>query len=42
MMFLYSGYQPILKIQLNDLTVFVNSKSSGEAEEWYRQLKEVS
>lgn len=42
MMFLYSGYQPILKIQLNDLTVFVNSKSSGEVEEWYRQLKEVS
>ena len=42
MMFLYSGYQPILKIQLNDLTVFVNSKSSGEAEEWYRQLNDVS
>ena len=42
MMFLYSGYQPILKIQLNDLTVFVNSKSPGEAELWYRQLKGFS
>ena len=38
MMFLYSGYEPILEIKLKELTVYVNSKNSEDTEEWYRLL----
>lgn len=40
MMFLYRGYEPILKIQLEDQTVFVNSRQEGQTEEWFELLRE--
>ena len=38
MMFLFSGYEPILEIQLKEETVFVNSKNPKDTEEWYSLL----
>lgn len=37
-LYIYQGYQPILKIVLQDYTVFINSKADGQVEEWYEQL----
>lgn len=39
MMFLYKGYTPILKIELEDKIIFVNSKQKGVTENWYNQLE---
>lgn len=41
MMFLYEGYEPILKIELSEMTVFVNSREAGKAELWYEALSEI-
>ena len=38
MMFLYTEYQPILKIELDDQVIFANSKKAGEVEKWYRAI----
>ena len=38
MMFLYNRYEPILKIRLEDKTVFVNSRQSEQTESWLALL----
>ncbi len=38
MMFLYAGYEPVLKIRLENQTVFVNSKQAGQVEKWFGLL----
>lgn len=40
MMFLRTGYEPILKVTLPDMVIFVNSREEGEAEQWYRLIRE--
>ncbi|MDO4307056.1 MAG: hypothetical protein Q4C77_09480 [Eubacteriales bacterium] len=40
MMFLRTGYTPILKITLPDKVVFVNSEKDGEVESWYEAIRE--
>lgn len=40
MMYLYTDYQPILKIELEDQVIFVNSKKDGEVQKWYRVIKQ--
>lgn len=35
MLFLFNEYTPILKIELEDETVYLNSKEPGETEAWY-------
>ena len=38
MMFLFKGYTPILKIQLDNLTIYANSKDPTETESWYETM----
>ena len=38
-LYVYKGYQPVLAIRLPEYTVFINSKSDGQAETWYDRLK---
>ena len=38
MMFLYTGCEPILEIQLDDMTVFVNSRQEETTLSWYGEL----
>lgn len=38
-LYIYKGYSPILKMVLPEYTVFVNSKTEGEVQNWYRLLK---
>lgn len=38
MLFLYEGQKPILKITLPEKTVFANSETSGEVEQWFEIL----
>lgn len=42
MMFLYKEHKPILKIILEEQTIFANSKEAGEAERWYEDLNTVA
>lgn len=37
-MYIFRDYSPILKIELPDYTVYINSQKEGEAEQWYREL----
>lgn len=39
MMFLRTGYTPILKITLPDTVVFVNSENNGEVQKWYEEIQ---
>lgn len=39
MLFLEGDYSPILEIKLEDKTVFLNSKISGNVEKWYQILQ---
>lgn len=36
--YVYRGYSPILKIELPEYTVLINSMEEGQAELWYREL----
>ena len=38
MMYLYRDYSPIIKIVLEDQTIFINSKSKEEVENWFQIL----
>ena len=38
MMFLYTGCEPILEIQLDDMTVFANSRQEETTLSWYEEL----
>lgn len=38
MMFLYRNESPVLKIQLEDITVFLNSEEEEETKDWYDDL----
>ena len=38
MMFLYTGYEPILEIRLDDMTVFANSRGEETTLSWYEEL----
>lgn len=40
MLFLLHGYTPVLKIELENETVYLNSKEPGEAETWYEIMVE--
>lgn len=40
MMFLRTGYEPILKVTLPDMVIFANSREEGEAEQWYQLIQE--
>ena len=40
MMFLRTGYEPILKVTLPDMVIFANSREEGTAEQWYRLIQE--
>ena len=42
MLFLESSYSPILQIKLKDKTIFLNSKTNGDVEKWYRIFQEES
>lgn len=35
MLFIFNDYTPVLKIELEDETVYLNSKEPGEVESWY-------
>lgn len=37
-MYLYVGYEPLLEIRTEEGPVYINSKTDGEVEEWYRQI----
>ncbi|MDD3361167.1 MAG: hypothetical protein PHW34_05780 [Hespellia sp.] len=37
-LYLYRGYTPVLKIQLKDYTVYINSKDPDETQKWYQEL----
>lgn len=39
MLFLEGDYSPILEINLEDKTIFLNSKISGDVEKWYQILQ---
>ncbi|MDD3279680.1 MAG: hypothetical protein PHG16_12505 [Lachnospiraceae bacterium] len=39
MMFLFKGYEPVLKITLPEQTVYVNSKDSAKTRQWYEALE---
>ena len=36
--YIYRGYSPILKIELPEYTVLINSEQKGETQNWYREL----
>ena len=36
--YIYKGYSPVLKIELTDTTIYINSKDSGDVKIWYREL----
>lgn len=38
MMFLRTGYTPILKITLPEMVVFANSENDGEVQKWYEEI----
>lgn len=40
MLFLYRGESPVLKVDLGEKMLFVNSMREGEAEEWFQELKD--
>lgn len=42
MLFLEGSYSPILQIKLKNKTIFLNSKTNGEIEKWYRIFQEES
>ena len=35
MLFLYRDIMPVLKIELEDQTIFLNSKETAETKNWY-------
>ena len=37
-MYIYRGYSPILKIELPQYTVLINSQEKSETERWYWEL----
>jgi len=39
MMFIYRGYTPILQIKLEDETVYVNSKTEDDVQQWYEEMQ---
>lgn len=39
MLFLHRGVMPVLKIELEDETIFLNSKEKAETESWYNECK---
>lgn len=40
MMFLYTDYRPVLRIELEEQVIFANSKKSGEVEQWYGEIRQ--
>lgn len=36
--YIYKGYSPVLKIELTDTTIYINSKDPGDVKKWYREL----
>lgn len=42
MMFLYKKESPILKIQLKNSLVFINSDQEGKVQTWYEQLRNIT
>ncbi len=41
MLFIFDGYEPILKITGGGKIVFLNSKNEGEVQDWYEQIKKI-
>lgn len=41
MLFIFDGYEPILKITGGGKIVFFNSKNEGEVQDWYEQIKKI-
>lgn len=39
--YIFRGYTPILKIELPDYTVYINSQNKNEVHEWYRDVQEA-
>lgn len=37
-LYIYRKYSPVLKIELEEYTVFINSKQAGQTEQWYDLL----
>jgi len=40
-MYIYTEYSPILEITTADGPVYVNSRTDGEAEKWYEEIREM-
>ena len=40
-LYLYTEYSPILEITTADGPVYVNSRTDGEAEKWYEEIREM-
>ena len=38
MLYIRRGETPVLKIELPEYTVFINSEESGKVQEWYEEL----
>ena len=38
-LYIYRKYSPVLKIELEEYTVFINSKQAGQTEQWYDLVK---
>lgn len=38
-LYIYKGYRPVLKIKLDEYTVYINSREDGEVQAWYEELK---
>lgn len=38
-LYIYRGYTPILKIVVPEYTIYINSKTENQLEQWYQALK---